>query len=111
MNNTSTQIPVFSGSNPKTIAKGLSSFCKTHTKPSVPNDKYVITLKLWTSLEKGQRLDGVTGKVTTNLSVLNATIQLPDTTPVRNPGVLYREVTLDKISDESILSTILEEYQ
>ena len=105
-----TKIPVFSGSDTKMVAGRLSKFCKAHKPPNTPIDKYVITLKIWTSLEKGI-LNSTTGELATNIPVLNASVLLPNETAIKNPGILYREVTLDKIENEEFLSTILEEYR
>lgn len=87
------KIPVFSNSNPKIVATGLSRFCKDHKPPGTPVEDYLITLKIWKS----------------SVGDLSASVHLPDST--KNPGVIYREVTLDKIEDSDNLSTILEEYQ
>jgi hypothetical protein len=108
--NSVVQIPVFSSSDSLKIAKDIRGFCLKHTKPGTDHSNYSITLKLWTSLEKGI-LNSRDGTVQTNVPVLNATVQPPGTTAPRNPGIFYREMTLDKIENEIGLKTVLEEYR
>jgi hypothetical protein len=106
----SSLVPVFSGSDTKMVAGRLSKFCKANKPLNTPIDKYIITLKIWTSLEKGI-LNSTTGDLQVNVPILNTTVLLPNETAIRNPDIMYREVTLDKIENEEFLSTILEEYR
>jgi hypothetical protein len=98
-----TKIPVFSSYDTKLIASALSKFCVQHVPPTVLHSDYLITLKLWSV----QSPIFVGGK--RNPPNLACTVHVPGTQ--RNPGISYREITLDKIKDVDGLTMILEEYR
>jgi hypothetical protein len=100
---TVTQLPVFSSYDTKLIASELSKFCVQHVPPTVLDSDYLITLKLWSV----QSPIVVNGK--RNSPNLACTVHVPGTQ--RNPGISYREITLDKIKDVDGLAMILEEYR
>jgi hypothetical protein len=115
---TVTQLPVFSSYDTKLIASELSKFCVQHVPPTVLDSDYLITLKLWQVQSPivvgGKRnpptsQDSLGGDGHLRCPSLACTVHVPGTQ--RNPGIFYREITLDKIKDVEGLIMILEEYR